>query len=307
MNRSRTSDRLQEAGLATAGHARLPASAGLPVRLVEAALRNPAAAGGSLVSGLAFLTIIVNALSNQPMRHPSPLFHTREMPAMTQSALAPARQAEPVAAPAPIVVPTTTIAVDPAPAPVQHSPSETASIQPLPPLAAPPRQRTAEPTPTAAAPAASQLVARVQQALKDRGLYSGTVDGISGPATAEAIRTFEKSQGLSPTGEAGERLLAALRAERARQQVAARPQTAAIPVAAPVPSEPLTGSVEARMQKIQRALNSAGYGQVRTDGHFDEKTSEAIRRYEAEHGMPITGMLSDRLVLDLLVRNAQLR
>lgn len=70
-------------------------------------------------------------------------------------------------------------------------------------------------------PAEIALVQNLQQALKDRGLYQGAVDGIAGPATQDAIRAFEKQVGLVPTGEPSERLLAALKALAARTRQSA--------------------------------------------------------------------------------------
>lgn len=70
-------------------------------------------------------------------------------------------------------------------------------------------------------PAEIALVQSLQQALKDRGLYQGAVDGIAGPATQDAIRAFEKQVGLVPTGEPSERLLAALKALAARTRQSA--------------------------------------------------------------------------------------
>jgi peptidoglycan hydrolase-like protein with peptidoglycan-binding domain len=172
----------------------------------------------------------------------------------------------------------------------------------------------------------TQLTERVQQALHERGFYAGAVDGLAGPATAEAIKTFEQRMGVAATGEVNDRVLALLRSARGRQlnarpAVAAAPQAVKpVPVAiaapvpprpaaqlmpAPVPPEPLTGSTEGRLQKVQRALNIAGYGMLRTDGRLDDKTVAAIRKFEAEHDMPITGKVSDKLASMLIVRSAQ--
>lgn len=47
------------------------------------------------------------------------------------------------------------------------------------------------------------LVTRLQNALKDQGFFSGTVDGKYGLATAEAVRRFQAAKGLSQDGIAG--------------------------------------------------------------------------------------------------------
>lgn len=46
-------------------------------------------------------------------------------------------------------------------------------------------------------------VKAIQEKLKERGIYKGSVDGIYGSATAEAVKKFQKQQGLTQDGIAG--------------------------------------------------------------------------------------------------------
>lgn len=46
-------------------------------------------------------------------------------------------------------------------------------------------------------------VKAIQKNLKDRGLYKGSVDGIFGKGTSDAVKKFQKQQGLSADGIAG--------------------------------------------------------------------------------------------------------
>ncbi|HEY0034875.1 MAG TPA: peptidoglycan-binding domain-containing protein, partial [Devosia sp.] len=57
---------------------------------------------------------------------------------------------------------------------------------------------------------AQEVVAKVQQALTKLGFDVGTPDGLSGPKTAEAIKAFERSTGMSEVGAINPRLLAVL-------------------------------------------------------------------------------------------------
>lgn len=53
-------------------------------------------------------------------------------------------------------------------------------------------------------------VRAIQTKLKRWGYYSGAVDGVYGKKTAEAVRYFQRQNGLTPDGVCGEKTLAAL-------------------------------------------------------------------------------------------------
>ena len=60
-----------------------------------------------------------------------------------------------------------------------------------------------------AAPTLSKIGSRgnevkaIQEKLKERGIYKGSVDGIYGSGTQKAVKTFQKQQGLTQDGIAG--------------------------------------------------------------------------------------------------------
>lgn len=53
-------------------------------------------------------------------------------------------------------------------------------------------------------------VRQVQQTLAKAGFYQGPVDGKIGPKTQEAIKAFQKAQGLNPDGVVGSKTSVAL-------------------------------------------------------------------------------------------------
>jgi peptidoglycan hydrolase-like protein with peptidoglycan-binding domain len=62
-------------------------------------------------------------------------------------------------------------------------------------------------------PAFSQsgdTVRDAQQVLKDKGLYTGSVDGIYGPLTRKAVRAYQHQQNLTPDGRLGPQTLSSL-------------------------------------------------------------------------------------------------
>ncbi len=54
------------------------------------------------------------------------------------------------------------------------------------------------------------VVSEIQTRLKNWGYYSGAVDGVYGRKTEEAVRFFQRRNGLTPDGQAGNLTLAAL-------------------------------------------------------------------------------------------------
>ncbi len=53
-------------------------------------------------------------------------------------------------------------------------------------------------------------VTQIQTRLKSWGYYSGSIDGIYGSATERAVKYFQRTNGLSADGQAGDNTLAAL-------------------------------------------------------------------------------------------------
>lgn len=58
--------------------------------------------------------------------------------------------------------------------------------------------------------ASGETVRTIQTKLKRWGYYSGSVDGIYGSATVEAVKSFQRKNGLTADGVCGKKTLAAL-------------------------------------------------------------------------------------------------
>lgn len=56
----------------------------------------------------------------------------------------------------------------------------------------------------------SEEVKKIQTALRDRGYFTSSIDGIFGTLTKNAVIAFQKDNGLTPDGIAGEKTLKAL-------------------------------------------------------------------------------------------------
>lgn len=206
-----------------------------------------------IVAAVAVASVLANALFLQPVPHPAPLFgeEARAVPAPPK----------PVAAKR---------SVPAAPAPV-------AQTTPVP----PPRPDTP------AVRGRSDLVLDIQRELANRGYYDGTVDGLPGPRTSQAIRDFEQAVGLKATGEPSDVLLAHIFKARSRK----KETTGAVAPAEPRPST--------RVLAVQRVLARLGYGPVKLTGLSDPATRGAIEQFERDRGLAKSGEISERLVAEL--------
>lgn len=144
-------------------------------------------------------------------------------------------------------------------------------------------QAQVAPFPTAA-PAA--LVREVQVALAARGYEPGPPDGAAGPITRAAILAFEHDHGLPATAEAGDAVLAALRA-RGR------------PVAGGARWQRPTEAASSLVSAVQQQLIATGYLNGRPTGVPDAPTVTAIRTFETAHQLAPTGRISAPLMARL--------
>lgn len=86
-----------------------------------------------------------------------------------------------------------------------HSPPQS-------PVVVPQNARRGEPD-ASSATYGSSTVREAQQALQEKGIDVGPVDGIWGPKTASAVREFQQRQGMTETGRLDRETLAALDVE----------------------------------------------------------------------------------------------
>jgi len=173
---------------------------------------------------------------------------------------------------------------------LQRAPRHAANAKPA--VAAPAhKQSVAAPLPPARPEtprqAGGNLMLDIQRELAAKGYYDGAVDGIVGPRAIQAIKNFEKANGLKVTGEPSETLL-----EKIRHGLSKSDITGSIAPAVPA----IMGS---KIGSVQRMLARYGFGPVRINGELDADTRAAIQRFERERNLPPTGQVSERLVREL--------
>ncbi|MGQ4272447.1 peptidoglycan-binding domain-containing protein [Terrihabitans sp. B22-R8] len=117
--------------------------------------------------------------------------------------------------------------------------------------------------------ASSPLIKDIQFELGRRGIYEGAPDGLPGPKTEAAIRSFETIAGLTPTGQPSAGLLDLLRQGG--------------------------GDSSGDVMQVQQALERLGFGPLKADGLMGEATRTAIRRFETKNGLPVRGEITSDL------------
>src|SRR4051795_3021933 len=127
----------------------------------------------------------------------------------------------------------------------------------------------------ASASAASADVAAVQVAMGAIGLYPHPVDGISGPWTQGAVRTFQSRHGLAVDGIAGPQTRAAL-GRRGKPNLGARAMR--------------EGKRGWDVAALQFLLHERGFEPGGFDGGFGPNTLSAVRRYQAAAGLQVDGI-----------------
>ncbi|WP_176083434.1 peptidoglycan-binding protein [Martelella sp. HB161492] len=159
----------------------------------------------------------------------------------------------------------------------------------------------------------ADLLRQVQQELAARGYYKGTVDGVSGPQTAEAVAAFQKDNGLMVTGAADAGLLAAITASAATPLPSHRPETDSQNVAAVIRASASPGAADGAatltlatvpvstktVTEIQRGLQNIAYDGIVVDGVAGQSTKAAILNFQKHYRLPETGEPSEAVLKKL--------
>ena len=112
-------------------------------------------------------------------------------------------------------------------------------------------------------------------ALRARGLYAATVDGVRGPMTSEGVRRFQARRGLVVDGIAGPRTRAAL-GWRGRPRLGSRAIAA--------------GARGWDVAALQWLLATRGFASGPFDGRLGARGDTALRRFQAWAGLGADGV-----------------
>jgi len=112
----------------------------------------------------------------------------------------------------------------------------------------------------------SPNIAALQVGLRARGLYAGTVDGVLGPGTEQAVRRFQRRAGLAADGVPGARTRKAMGRYGRRGPLGRR--------------ELALGSRGWDVAALQFALAWHGFPSGPFDGYLGAHTDRALRRFQ---------------------------
>ena len=150
----------------------------------------------------------------------------------------------------------------------------------------------------------------VQRRLKDLGYYTGKLDGEFGKGSVDALKRFQKANGLTADGKAGKATYTILFSSRAKMAAEAEPT--ATPEATEEPEVPPTpgvdptptptptsvtitwttlrnGSSGTAVSQLQEALISLGYMSGKPDGKFGDATEAAVKAFQKNNGLTADG------------------
>ena len=132
----------------------------------------------------------------------------------------------------------------------------------------------------------SASVKEAQEGLLALGLYSGEVTGHAGEKTVAAIRAFQASKGLRETGEADSATLKAIRTARASGKSTAHAKASSSASSSGTLTLDSSGSA---VRTLQKNLTALGYYYGDITGHYGEMTAAAVRKYQKDAGLDVTG------------------
>jgi murein DD-endopeptidase MepM/ murein hydrolase activator NlpD len=118
-------------------------------------------------------------------------------------------------------------------------------------------------------------IAALQVGLRSQGVYAGTVNGVLGPGTADAVRRLQLKAGLAADGVPGPKTRAALGGYGKRAPLGRR--TLAL------------GARGWDVAALQFSLAWHGFPSGPLDGHLGLRTQAALRRFQVWAGLPPDG------------------
>jgi len=135
----------------------------------------------------------------------------------------------------------------------------------------------------------------LQATLEIVGLDPGTADGVYGPRTAAAVRSYQASRGLTEDAIVGPRTWARLSGEEGSRLQGRQLQTT------------IVGATSGQdVRDAQEALRAAGFPPGAIDGVYGPDTEAAVVAFQTVHGLRVDGIIGPETKSALLTRRLRL-
>jgi peptidoglycan hydrolase-like protein with peptidoglycan-binding domain len=132
------------------------------------------------------------------------------------------------------------------------------------------------------------MVRSAQQQLKSSGYYTGAIDGMNGPMTRAAIRKYQSDNNLTVNG----RLDMQTREKLGLQTAAGEASRAATGTNQEATgTNPASALPSATVSAAQRSLKQKGFYKGNIDGALTPETQAAVREYQKNSNLNVTGEL----------------
>ncbi|HPY93997.1 MAG TPA: peptidoglycan-binding protein [Clostridia bacterium] len=153
-------------------------------------------------------------------------------------------------------------------------------------------------------------VEKLQRALQIKGFLKGAADGIYGDMTAKAVSAFQKSAGLSQTGQANKATIGKLfgtgggtdKTVSAKDDPGMKGITSISKIAVPNTSRP--GNTGKHVRALQQALKLKGYYKAGVDSSYGDLTTDAVKRFQRANKMTADGIAGNATIKALFGKNA---
>jgi len=145
------------------------------------------------------------------------------------------------------------------------------------------------------------LVQAIQEQLEQQGFDPGPADGVYGGKTRQAIRAYQRKARLRVDGQPTKELLDHLNFATRAEAPPPPPSRSERPV------EPPSNARGGLVLDVQRELSVRGYYRSSLDGVSGPGTRSAVRAFQRDAGLPVTGIVDERLLAELRIVDTKIR
>ncbi len=133
----------------------------------------------------------------------------------------------------------------------------------------------------------------LQKRLKELGYYTASCDGNFGQVTEDAVKAFQKKNGLTQDGVAGKVTLSklesanAIKADGTKANASSSTSTGATTQSSTSLKKGSTGDA---VKKLQKRLKELGYYTPGVDGSYGDRTVEAVKAFQKNNKLTVDGV-----------------